>query len=53
MPATIQRGQGLENAIDRMTPLFIDKSRLDNPPKVRKKFNGVQPKLFAKLSMPN
>jgi bifunctional non-homologous end joining protein LigD len=40
----------LTGAIDRLKPLFIDKSPVENPPKVPEKIQWVQPILVCEVA---
>jgi ATP-dependent DNA ligase len=40
--------KGLKEAIDRLKPLFIDESPVDNPPKILEKIQWVRPTLVCK-----
>ena len=42
--------KGLQEAIDRLTPLFIDESPVENPPKVPERIQWVQPKLVCEVA---
>ena len=42
--------KGLKEAIDRLKPLFTDKSPVENPPKVPEKIQWVQPKLVCEVA---
>jgi len=53
MLVPVSAKKGLKDAVERMRPLFTDKSPFVNPPNIKEKIQWVQPKLFAKLSMQN
>jgi bifunctional non-homologous end joining protein LigD len=40
----------LKEAIDRLKPFFIDKSPVENPPKIPEKIQWVQPKVVCEVS---
>jgi bifunctional non-homologous end joining protein LigD len=42
--------KGLREAIDRMKPLFTDKSPFENPPRIPEKIQWVKPKLVCEIS---
>src|SRR5260370_22614941 len=42
--------KGLKEAIDRLKPLFIDKSSVENPPKIPEKIQWVQPRLVCEVA---
>jgi bifunctional non-homologous end joining protein LigD len=42
--------KGLKEAIDRLKPLFIDESPVENPPKIPEKIQWVQPKLVCEVA---
>jgi bifunctional non-homologous end joining protein LigD len=42
--------KGLKEAIDRLKPFFIDKSPVENPPKIPEKIQWVQPKVVCEVS---
>jgi bifunctional non-homologous end joining protein LigD len=42
--------KGLKETIDRLKPLFTDKSPVENPPKIPEKFQWVHPKLVCELA---
>jgi bifunctional non-homologous end joining protein LigD len=42
--------KGLKEAIDRLRPLFIDESPVENPPKIPEKIRWVQPKLVCEVA---
>jgi bifunctional non-homologous end joining protein LigD len=42
--------RGLKDAIDRLKPLFIDKSPVENPPKIPEKIQWVRPKLVCEVA---
>jgi len=42
--------KGLTDAIDRLRPLFIDKSPVENTPKIPEKIQWVQPKLVCEVA---
>jgi bifunctional non-homologous end joining protein LigD len=42
--------KGLRDALDRMRPLFIDKSPFENPPRLPEKIQWVKPKLVCEIS---
>ena len=42
--------KGLREAIERMKPLFIDKSPFENPPRVPEKIQWVKPQLVCEIS---
>jgi bifunctional non-homologous end joining protein LigD len=42
--------KGLKEAIDRLRPLFIDASPVENPPKIREKIHWVQPRLLCEVA---
>jgi bifunctional non-homologous end joining protein LigD len=42
--------KGLKEAIDRLKPLYIDKSPVENPPKIPEKIQWVQPKLVCEIA---
>jgi bifunctional non-homologous end joining protein LigD len=39
----------LKDAVERMKPLFTDKSPFVNPPKIKEKTQWVQPKLVCEI----
>jgi bifunctional non-homologous end joining protein LigD len=42
--------KGLKEAIDRLKPLFTDKSPVENPPKIPEKIQWVQPRLVCEVA---
>jgi bifunctional non-homologous end joining protein LigD len=42
--------KGLKEAIDRLKPLFIDKSPVENPPRIPERIQWVQPKLVCEVA---
>jgi bifunctional non-homologous end joining protein LigD len=42
--------KGLKEAIDRLKPLFIDKSPVENPPRIPEKIQWVQPRLVCEVA---
>jgi bifunctional non-homologous end joining protein LigD len=42
--------KGLKEAIDRLKPVFIDKSPVENPPKIPEKIQWVQPRLVCEVA---
>jgi bifunctional non-homologous end joining protein LigD len=42
--------KGLKEAIDRLKPLFMDKSPVENPPKIPEKIQWVQPRLVCEVA---
>ena len=42
--------KGLRDALDRMKPLFTDKSPFENPPRIPEKIQWVKPKLVCEIS---
>jgi bifunctional non-homologous end joining protein LigD len=40
----------LRDALDRMKPLFTDKSPFENPPRIPEKIQWVKPKLVCEIS---
>jgi bifunctional non-homologous end joining protein LigD len=42
--------KGLKDAIDRLKPLFLDKSQAENPPKIPEKIRWVQPRLVCEVA---
>ena len=44
--------KGLKGAIDRLKPLFIDESPVENPPKIPEKIQWVQPRLVCEVAYP-
>jgi bifunctional non-homologous end joining protein LigD len=42
--------RGLRDALDRMKPLFTDKSPFENPPRIPEKIQWVKPKLVCEIS---
>jgi bifunctional non-homologous end joining protein LigD len=42
--------KGLKEAIDRLKPLYIDESPVENPPKIPEKIQWVQPKLVCEIA---
>jgi bifunctional non-homologous end joining protein LigD len=40
----------LKEAIERLTPLFIDESPVENPPKIPEKIQWVQPRLVCEVA---
>jgi len=42
--------KGLKEAIDRLKPFFIDKSPVENPPKIPEKIQWVQPRLVCEVA---
>ncbi len=42
--------KGLKEAIDRLKPLFIDESPVENPPKIPEKIQWVQPRLVCEVA---
>ena len=42
--------KGLEEAIDRLKPLFIDELPVENPPKIAEKIQWVQPMLVCEVA---
>jgi bifunctional non-homologous end joining protein LigD len=42
--------KGLKEAIDRLKPLFVDESPVENPPKIPEKIQWVQPRLVCEAS---
>jgi bifunctional non-homologous end joining protein LigD len=42
--------KGLKDAIDRLKPLFTDKSPVENPPKITERIQWVQPKLVCEVA---
>lgn len=42
--------RGLEEAIDRIKPLFTDKTLFVNPPKLPERIQWVQPKLVCEVA---
>jgi bifunctional non-homologous end joining protein LigD len=42
--------KGLKEAIDRLKPLFIDKSPVENPPEVPERIQWVHPKLVCEVA---
>jgi len=45
--------KGLQETIERLKPLFIDKSPVVNPPKIPERTNGSDPILSVRLLSPN
>jgi ATP dependent DNA ligase C terminal region len=43
-------GKGLKEAIDRLKPLFIDESPVENPPNIPEKIQSVQPRLVCEVA---
>ena len=41
--------KGLKDAIDRMKPLFVDKSPFINPPNIKEKIQWVRPNLVCEV----
>jgi bifunctional non-homologous end joining protein LigD len=41
--------RGLKETIDRLKPLFIDKSPVENPPKIPQRIQWVEPKLVCEV----
>jgi hypothetical protein len=41
--------KGLRDALDRMKPLFSDKSPFENPPRIPEKIQWVKPKLVCEI----
>jgi ATP dependent DNA ligase C terminal region len=42
--------KGLKETIDRLKPLFIDESPVENPPKIPEEIQWVQPRLVHQVS---
>ena len=42
--------KGLKEVIDRLKPLFIDESPVENPPKIPEKIQRVQPRLVCEVA---
>src|SRR6516164_11278825 len=42
--------KGLRDALERMQPLFTDKSPFENPPRIPEKIQWVKPKLVCEIS---
>src|SRR3984893_58369 len=42
--------KGLRDALDRMKPLFTDKSPFENPPRIPEKIQWVKPKLVCEIA---
>ena len=42
--------KGLKEAIDRLKPLFSDKSPVENPPKISEKIQWLQPRLVCEVA---
>ena len=42
--------KGLKDALERMKPLFTDKSPSENPPRISEKIQWVKPKLVCEIS---
>ncbi len=42
--------KGLKETIDRLKPLFIDKSPVENPPTIPERIQWVQPKLVCEVA---
>jgi ATP dependent DNA ligase-like protein len=42
--------KGLQDTMERLRPLFIDKSPVVNPPKIPEKIQWVQPKLVCEVA---
>jgi bifunctional non-homologous end joining protein LigD len=42
--------KGLKDAIDRLKPLFIERSPVENPPKIPEKIQWVKPKLVCEVA---
>ena len=42
--------KGLKEAIDRLKPLFMDKSPVENPPKIPERIQWVQPRLVCEVA---
>jgi bifunctional non-homologous end joining protein LigD len=40
----------MKEAIDRLKPLFIDESSVENPPKIPEKIQWVQPRLVCEAA---
>jgi bifunctional non-homologous end joining protein LigD len=40
----------LKDAIDRLKPLFIDRSPVENPPKILEKIQWVKPRLVCEVA---
>ena len=43
--------KGIDDALQRMKPLSIDKSPFDNPPKVKEKIHWIKPKLVCEVEI--
>jgi len=41
--------KGLKDALDRMKPLFTDKSPFENPPRIPERIQWVKPKLVCRM----
>jgi bifunctional non-homologous end joining protein LigD len=40
----------LKEAIDRLKPLIVDESSVENPPKIKEKIQWVQPRLVCEVA---